>query len=93
MTFHVVQEWRNDLEQLSYCYAGRVIEDTGVTQLTEDEIKDGLTHLWLSAEDAREKMEACRPKSELGRYIRQRDLYFLKSYMVSKVTQTPDGTP
>ncbi|EHL00514.1 putative Diphosphoinositol polyphosphate phosphohydrolase 3-beta [Glarea lozoyensis 74030] len=38
------EEWRNDLHQLSYCYNAKVIEDTGVLELTELEIGEGLTH-------------------------------------------------
>jgi 8-oxo-dGTP diphosphatase len=75
-----VEEWRNDLHQISYCYPARLIEDTGIPELTDDERADGLKHQWISVGDAIKEMDECQPTSELGRYIRERDLFFLKTY-------------
>lgn len=78
--FAVTEEWRNDLHQISYCYAARLVEDTGAIELTEDELVDGLQHEWVSIPAAIEKMKASQPTSELGRFIRERDLYFVEKY-------------
>lgn len=78
--FAVTEEWRNDLHQISYCYAARLVEDTGAIELTEDELVDGLQHEWISIPAAIEKMKASQPTSELGRSIRERDLYFVETY-------------
>ncbi|CAF9935136.1 hypothetical protein IMSHALPRED_010120 [Imshaugia aleurites] len=78
--FAVTEEWRNDLHQTSYCYAARLVEHTGATELTEDELVDGLQHEWISIRAAIEKMKATQPTSELGRFIRERDLSFVETY-------------
>ena len=78
--FAVTEEWRNDLHQISYCYAARLVEDTGAIELTEDELVDGLQHEWISIRAAIEKMKASQATSELGRFIRERDLYFVETY-------------
>ena len=78
--FAVTEEWRNDLHQTSYCYAARLVEDTGAIELTEDELVDGLQHEWISIRAAIEKMKASQPTSELGRFIRERDIYFVETY-------------
>jgi 8-oxo-dGTP pyrophosphatase MutT (NUDIX family) len=37
-----VEEWRNDLHHFSYCYVASIVEDTGLIELTEEEVGDGL---------------------------------------------------
>ena len=78
--FAVTEEWRNDLHQISYCYATHLIEDTGAIELTDDELVDGLQHEWISIRAAIEKMKVSQPTSELGRFIKERDLYFVEKY-------------
>lgn len=78
--FAVTEEWRSDLHQLSYCYAAHLVEDTGAMELTDDELVDGLEHEWISVRAAIEKMKASQPTSELGRFIKERDLYFVEKY-------------
>ena len=78
--FAVTEEWRNDLHQISYCYVAYLVEDTGVTELTDDELVDGLEHEWISVPAAIERMKASQPTSELGRFIKERDLYFVEKY-------------
>ncbi|MCJ1394086.1 hypothetical protein MMC18_006964 [Xylographa bjoerkii] len=74
------EEWRKGLRQISYCYRGRLVENTGIPELTEDEVLEGLKHEWISFDGALEKMKASQPTSELGRFIKERDLYFLETY-------------
>lgn len=76
----ICEEWRNDLHQLSYCYTATMVEDTGKPELTEVEASEGLKHQWLSLSDAIKNMQASEPTSELGRFIRERDLYFLEQF-------------
>jgi 8-oxo-dGTP diphosphatase len=78
-----LRQWRsgeNDLHQISYCYRASLIDDTGMPQLTNDEVLDGLKHEWASVEGAIEKM-GCQPTSELGRYIKERDLNVVQTYI------------
>ncbi|EPE33228.1 Nudix [Glarea lozoyensis ATCC 20868] len=77
------EEWRNDLHQLSYCYNAKVIEDTGVLELTELEIGEGLTHQWVDVGAVVNMMKACVPTSELGNFIKKRDLHFVEKFMKS----------
>ena len=79
--FAMTEEWRNDLHQISYCYAAHLVEDTGAIELTDDELVDGLQHDWVSVRAAIEKMKASQPTSALGRFIKERDLYFVEKYV------------
>lgn len=78
--FAMTEEFRNDLHQISYCYAAHLVEDTGAIELTDDELVDGLQHEWVSVRAAIAKMKASQPTSALGRFIKERDLYFVEKY-------------
>lgn len=75
-----VEEWRNDLHQISYCYESKLVRDTGVLELTRDEVGDGLQHEWASISAALERMKAAQPTSELGRFIKERDIFFVETF-------------
>lgn len=75
------EEWRNDLHQISYCYVARMIKDTGTPDLTELEKSEGLFHQWCSVAEAVELMESAKPTSELGKYIKERDLFFVNEFL------------
>jgi 8-oxo-dGTP pyrophosphatase MutT (NUDIX family) len=72
------EEWRFDLHQISYCYEARVVEDTGKLELTEEEVEEGLKHEWSDIGEALGKLRAAQPNSEFGRYIQERDVFFLE---------------
>jgi len=74
------EEWRDDLHQTSFCYVASLKEDTGNPKLTTLEASEGLTHRWVSLPDALEKMRKMEPTTELGRYIKKRDLFFMESF-------------
>lgn len=76
---HVVisEEYRNDLHQISYCYLAQLISKSGKPELTEDEVEDGLVHEWAPVDKALEMMKAIEPTSELGRFIKERDIFLL----------------
>ncbi|KAK2597395.1 hypothetical protein QQS21_006019 [Conoideocrella luteorostrata] len=76
--FATTEEFRNDLHQISYCYCADVLDATGKPQLTAEEVVDGLSHSWMPLEKALEVMAAVEPTSELGRYIRERDVFLLQ---------------
>ena len=38
---------------------------------------DGLSHEWASVKDALRQMSAVEPTSELGRFIKERDIFLL----------------
>lgn len=75
-----VEEFRNDLHQISYCYIANLEKDTEATDLSDDEVLDGLQHEWNSLNRALERMKAAEPTSELGRYIKERDIFFVQTY-------------
>jgi 8-oxo-dGTP diphosphatase len=72
----IVEEWRNDLHQISYCYVTYVLKDTGATSLTQEEIDEGLEHRWVHVNAAIKLMKEAKPASILGSPIKERDLYF-----------------
>lgn len=69
----VVKEWRNDLHQFSYCYVGKLVEDTGAVELTQEELGNGLRHEWIGVGKVVERMKNVEPTFELGRCIGERD--------------------
>ena len=74
-----VEEWRNDLHQMSYCYEAELVEDTGKVALTDEEKAEGLQREWVSIEEALDRMRRVQPTSELGDFIKERDLFFLET--------------
>jgi 8-oxo-dGTP pyrophosphatase MutT (NUDIX family) len=72
------KEFRNDLRQISYCYAADLVDDSGKPTLTDEEISDGLDHSWMSVEEAKRVMAGAEPTSELGKCIKERDIYLLE---------------
>ncbi|KUJ24632.1 uncharacterized protein LY89DRAFT_26119 [Mollisia scopiformis] len=74
------EEYRNDLHQISYCYVTKMIEDTGRPELTELEASEGLSHRWVSVNEAMEVMQDSVPTSELGKFIKERDLFFVEKF-------------
>jgi 8-oxo-dGTP diphosphatase len=74
------EEWRNDLHQTSFCYVTSLKEDTGKPQLTDLEASEGLKHDWVAIQDALEKMRNIEPTSDLGDYIKKRDLFFMETF-------------
>ena len=75
--FATTEEFRNDLHQISYCYFADLVDASGKPELTAEELEDGLTHSWIPFDKALEIMTAAEPTSELGRFIRERDIYLL----------------
>lgn len=78
--FGKVEEFRNDLNQISYCYIANLVEDTGRRALTDLESAEGLSHSWVSVDKAIELMKNATPTSELGRFIKFRDLYLVERF-------------
>jgi len=72
--------WRNDLHQHSYCYVASLLEDTGRPELTEQELAEGLKHEWLRVPEAIAAIKSSKPISELGKFIKERDLFFVETY-------------
>ncbi|SPQ26238.1 6ecc5a11-14c6-4405-93b9-d2a8fe7f6783 [Thermothielavioides terrestris] len=71
------EEFRGHLRQVSYCYCADLVDGSGEPALTEEEIEDGLGHLWVSVEEAKRLMSAAEPTSDFGRSVKQRDIYLL----------------
>lgn len=71
------EEYRHDLHQMSYCYRADLIDGSGKPSLTEEELVDKLSHSWMPVEEAKRVMAAAEPTSELGRFIKERDIFLL----------------
>jgi len=79
----ITEEWRLGklhLHQISYCYVAHVLEDTGATALTEEEIEDGLEHRWVHVDEAIKLMKEANPTSAFGLSVKERDLYFVEKF-------------
>ncbi|GAB1311846.1 hypothetical protein MFIFM68171_02056 [Madurella fahalii] len=85
--FAMSEEFRHHLHQFSYCYRASLLEDTGKPELTEEEVDDGLCHEWVPLDKALEIMASVEPTSELGRYIKERDIFFLAEALKVADTQ------
>lgn len=69
----ITKEFRNGPQQVSHCYVADLVDDSGEPALTEGEIGDG--HSWVSVRRAQRTMTVAEPTSELGRFIKERDIY------------------
>jgi len=74
------EEWRGDLHQQSFCYVARMMEDKEKTELLSVEGRDGLQIMWVEVNEAIGMMKKSKPTSELGKSVRERDLFFVKEY-------------
>lgn len=76
----VVIEYRSEdgLLQISYCYLADVIGEPGEVAFTEREIENGFELQWLSMEEAINFLENDAPASYFEKFVRARDLSFLK---------------
>jgi len=74
-------EYRGTLHQESHAYVCTVGKDTGKVELTELEASEGLAHLWCSVLGALQKMNAVKPTTELGDFIKKRDIFLLEAYL------------
>lgn len=67
------------LKQISYCYVARVKGEKSEPHFTEDEITGGFEVVWLSYDDAKQKLVESNPTDLEGReYIVPRDTIFLE---------------
>lgn len=80
--FAMTEEWRSEecgivQVQRSYCYRATLVEETGHRALTEEEERDDFSHEWVEAEEAVRRLKACRPASEFGRFVKEREIWVL----------------
>lgn len=74
-------EYRGSLQQESHAYICAVLRDTGKVELTDLEKAEGLAHFWCPVEEALEKMKAVEPTTELGEFIKKRDIFLVEAYL------------
>jgi 8-oxo-dGTP diphosphatase len=72
-------EYRGTLHQESRAYICTVRKDTGKVELTDLEASEGLVHLWCPVAEALQKMKAVEPTSELGDFIKKRDMFLVEA--------------
>ena len=68
-----------NLKQTSFCYHGKILSK-GNPNFTKKEINDGFQVLWLKLNDAISKIENDNPEDYQGKFIKERDLIFLKTF-------------
>ncbi|MFH1712177.1 MAG: NUDIX domain-containing protein [Patescibacteria group bacterium] len=73
-------EYRSEWNQLqtSYCYLGKVISK-GEPDFTEKEIAKGFQLVWLTLDEAIDKIKNDQPAGYEGSFIQKRDIIFLKT--------------
>lgn len=84
--FAMTTEWRDESCgkvqcQISYCYKARLVADTGKRALTEEEMDDGFSHEWIDLTEARKKLGCCMPESGFGKFVREREMWFLDVFL------------
>ncbi len=78
----IITEYRKfeTLKQISYCYFAKVKGEKNEPSLTEEEIKDGCEHIWLSYEKVMHIMADSKANTlEGSAYIIPRDTIFLEA--------------
>jgi len=76
----MIIEYRHQFKQTSYCYLAKVIGECKNTSFTELEISGGFMLEWKDINEAISILEKDAPESSIGKFIRERDLTFLKYY-------------
>lgn len=76
----VAEEYSYYMHQMSYCYVATVTEETGKTDLSEEEKNEGLGFQWHGVLEVLRYMFHSQPTSDLGRSIRMRDMRLLWKY-------------
>jgi ADP-ribose pyrophosphatase YjhB (NUDIX family) len=76
----IIIEYRNrfDTLQISYCFLAKVVGEIGNPEYEEMEIDEGLMSIWVPIEKAISLIEEADTDNYQGKFIRERDLLFLK---------------
>lgn len=77
----MIIEYRDNFKQLqiSYCYLCKVVGEYQETSFTEEEKNNGFILEWVSLNEAISILEKDNPEKYMGKFIRERDLEFLKN--------------
>lgn len=80
----MIIEYRDNFKQLqiSYCYLCRVVGEYQQTSFTEEEKNNGFILEWVSLNEAISILEKDNPGKYMGKFIRKRDLEFLKNVTI-----------
>ena len=84
----IIEEYRNEdaLHQISYCFLADVSGEKGSPDFDSGEIADGFEGTWLNLSEAIQKLEDERNVVDYeGKFIRLRDLTFLKAVQALSV--------
>jgi len=68
-----------NLKQTSYCYIGKLVGKKGVPNLMEDEAAEGFQTVWLTLEDALNKVRGSKREIYEAQYMVARDTAFLEA--------------
>ncbi|KGK85996.1 NUDIX domain-containing protein [Clostridium sp. HMP27] len=80
----MIIEYRDNFKQLqiSYCYLCKVVGAYQETSFTEEEKNNGFILEWVSLNEAISILEKDNPEKYMGKFIRKRDLEFLKNVTI-----------
>jgi ADP-ribose pyrophosphatase YjhB (NUDIX family) len=79
----IVIEYRemHELLHISHCFSARVVGSLNGANLEQAEIDEGMSTVWMTAEDAVAKMVSDTPNTYQGKFIIERELAFLREYL------------
>lgn len=80
----LIIEYRDNFKQLqiSYCYLCKVVGEYKETSFTEEENNSGFILEWVDMNDATSILDNDKPEKYVGKFIKERDLEFLKNATV-----------
>ncbi|AOZ94129.1 NUDIX domain-containing protein [Paenibacillus crassostreae] len=83
----MIMEYRKDhrLFQISNCYNTEMIGELVEPSLTKDERSKGFVLKWVSLDEAIVLLENDHPRNYAGKFIKERDLTFLKEAVKTNV--------
>ena len=78
--FAIVEDWMDNLHHVTYCYAATLLRDRGEVALPDNDKVNGLENEWMSLEEAVSKIEASQPMTDMGKSVRELDLFLVNAW-------------
>jgi len=81
----VIIEYRNTIKelQISYCFTANTVGKLNNTFFTDEEKNNGFQLIWLSLNEAIERLSQDEPSDYMGKFIKKRDFAFLSEVLAA----------
>ncbi len=80
------------IKQESFCYLAEVVGEKGEPAFMDDEIEEGFSVLWVGCDEAIKILEADQSDDYQGKFIKIRDLAFLRGVKIQLNPSQPPFT-